>query len=29
MKIVETDVPNLKITTVEDLRVAAALVLKN
>ena len=28
VKIVETDVPNLKITTVEDLRVAAAVVLK-
>ena len=29
VKIFETDVPNLKITTVEDLRVAAAVVLKN
>ena len=29
VKIVETDVPNLKITTVEDLRVAAAVVLKS
>ena len=29
VKIFETDVPNLKITTVEDLRVAAAVVLKS
>ena len=29
VKIVETDAPNLKITTVEDLRVAAAVVLKS
>ena len=29
VKIVETDVPNLKITTVEDLRLAAAVVLKS
>ena len=29
VKIVETDVPNLKITTVEDLRIAAAVVLKS
>ena len=29
VKIVETDAPNLKITTVEDLRIAAAVVLKS
>ena len=29
VKIFETDVPNLKITTVEDLRLAAAVVLKS
>ena len=29
VKIFETDVPNLKITTVEDLRIAAAVVLKS
>ena len=29
VKIFETNVPNLKITTVEDLRVAATVVLKN
>ena len=28
VKIVESNVPNLKITTVEDLRVAAGVVLK-
>ncbi len=29
VKIVETNVPNIKITTVEDLRVAAAVILKS
>ena len=29
VKIFETNVPNLKITTVEDLRIAAAVVLKS